>query len=221
MSQARSIFRLPRANGLGKPSNGLASRKCRSLAKLIPKHNIGGRRHYFNRKMRRSLQKTSQKSPSPTQARLSDGIRQTGLCSTCQSISKRFPSLCTEILYQISLSQLKHRFWVVNYAPDTRYRYEHYRGQDQAQARFSDAIRQTGLRSTMASHSRACAFVNSRIYCYTRAASKSCVTPAFEYSCSRMAQNEFGTAICSVFSPCFLCWNGLETAQGYLYMIVW
>ncbi|KAJ6453360.1 hypothetical protein C8R45DRAFT_945195 [Mycena sanguinolenta] len=37
-------------------------------------------------------------------------------------------------------------------------------------------------------------FVNSRIYCHTRAASKSCATPAFEYFCSRMAQKVFGTA---------------------------
>ncbi|KAJ6524590.1 hypothetical protein DFH09DRAFT_1096006 [Mycena vulgaris] len=35
---------------------------------------------------------------------------------------------------------------------------------------------------------------------YTQAASKSCVAPAFEYSCSKMAQKEFGTAICSVFT---------------------
>jgi hypothetical protein len=83
---------------------------------------------------------------------------------TCKSTSTRFSSLCHEILYQMSLSRLKHQCLVVHYPPDTRSRYEHCRGQDQAQARLSDDIRQTGLCSTMPSHSRACTSVDSRIY---------------------------------------------------------
>ncbi|KAJ6453907.1 hypothetical protein C8R45DRAFT_944822 [Mycena sanguinolenta] len=77
----------------------------------------------------------SKLSTSPSQARLSDAVRwhQTnGLAFNLSVNITGFSNLGTEIVYQISFSQLKDRFWVV----------------DQAQARLSDAIRQTGLRST-------------------------------------------------------------------------
>jgi hypothetical protein len=92
-----------------------------ALLHLIPKDNTKGHRPWSNWKILGSPPTTPKPPTSPTQARLSDGIRQTGLCSTSKSKSTRLPRLFNEIQYQIYLSQLKHQVSVVIYAPEAHF----------------------------------------------------------------------------------------------------